>query len=64
MALDNELGKAVSAICKELGQPDSVGKRLLAWLKECSEKQLSAAEDNEHLEALRQAIAIGTEADL
>jgi hypothetical protein len=64
VALDNELVKAVNVVCKELGQPESVAKRLLAWLKECSEKQLSAAEDNEHLETLRQAIAIGTDADL
>lgn len=64
MALDSELANAVVAVCKELGQPESVAKRLLAWLKECSEKQLSAAEDNEHLETLRQAIAIGTDEDL
>jgi CxC ATPase-based modification system component len=64
MALDNELISAVNEVCKELGQPESVGKRLIAWLKECSERQLSGAEDNEHLELLRQAIAIGTEADL
>ena len=64
MALDNELVNAVHEVCKELGQPESVAKRLLAWMKECSEKQLTAAEDNQHLELLRQAIAIGSEADL
>ena len=64
MALDAELTNAVVEVCRELGQPESVGKRLLAWLRESSERQLSGAEDNEHLEMLRQAIAVVAESDL
>jgi hypothetical protein len=64
VALDSELVNAVQEVCKDIGQPEAVGKRLLAWLKEASEKQMTAAEENQHLETLRQAIAIGTEADL
>jgi hexokinase len=64
MALDPELVSAVEEVCKELEQPDKVAKRLVAWLKESSEKQLSAAQDGEHLDMLRKAIEIVTDDDL
>lgn len=63
MSLDSELVNAIAEVCREMGQPERVEKRLVAWLKECSEKQLTVAQDTEHLELLRQAIVVN-DADL
>jgi hypothetical protein len=64
MALDSALVNSIQEICREIGQPESVSKRLLAWLKESSEKQLSVSEENQYLELLRQAVVIADDDDL
>lgn len=56
MALDPELEKAVSSVVLELEQPEQLAKRLISWLRELSEQDLSAQEDNERLELVRRAI--------
>lgn len=58
MALDAEVEKAIREIATDLGQPDKVAKRLISWLKEMSEKDLSIEDDLGHLETLKQAIDI------
>lgn len=56
MALDPELEKAVNNVVTELGQQEHLAKRLISWLRELSEGELTAQEDNERLELVRRAI--------
>ena len=56
MPLDPELEKAVREVTKKLGQPEQVSKRLLAWLKDASEKALSKDDDADHLKDVFSAL--------
>ncbi len=56
MSIDKEVESAVYATVKELGQSEKVAKRLISWLLEMSEKEISTADNNEHFEFLKNAI--------
>jgi len=58
MSLDVEVEQAVYDAVDKLGQGDRLAKRFLSWLKDLSEQELSAQEDNEHLESVRRAVHV------
>jgi hypothetical protein len=58
MALDNELEEAVRSVVANSKQPPAVAQRLLAWLKELSERELGPEDQSRHLESLRRALKV------
>ena len=58
MGLDAEVEQAVYDAVDELGQEERLAKRFLSWLKDLSEQELSAQEDNDHLESVRRAVQL------
>ena len=58
MSIDVEIENAVREVAAELGQPESVAKRLIAWLEDASERDLPHADRVEHLQNLRKAIVL------
>ena len=58
MAIDKEIESAVNEVTAELGQPAAVSKRLVAWLEDESNRELSHADSIEHLQNLRNAIVL------
>jgi len=58
MPLDASVESAIEEITNDLQQSPKVSKRLVSWLRDMSERDLSANENLEHLEALKQAIQL------
>lgn len=58
MPVDPDLEEAIHEVTVALGQPERVARRLVAWLKELSERELSVQEQTEHLEALLKGIKL------
>ncbi len=58
MPIDKDVEYAVTEVVAELGQPDKVAKRLVSWLKEMSERELSVQDHYQHLETLRNGIKL------
>ena len=58
MAIDKEIESAVKKVTTELAQPTAVSKRLLAWLEDESNRELSHSDSIEHLQNLRDAIEL------
>lgn len=56
--LDGEVIKAIQEAVREAGQPDKVATRIEAWLNAMSKSELSAADEQEHLENVRAAITV------
>lgn len=56
MALDLEVEKAITQAVTELDQPKQLEKRLIAWLTDLSDRELTAEEENQHLEFARAAV--------
>ena len=56
MPLDEELIKAVYESVDGSQQPESVAKRLLAWLDALSSSDLSAEDDSRHLDKVLNAM--------
>lgn len=58
MPIDKDMENAVIEVAAELGQPDKVAKRLVSWLNEMSERDLSPQDHYQHLEMLRNGIKL------
>jgi len=58
MALDPALAGALKAATKELGQPDAVANRLLAWLTQMSDQDLSRDARGQFYDEVRQALVL------
>jgi len=58
MALDPALAGALKAATKELGQPDAVANRLLAWLTQMSDQDLSRDARGQFYDEVRQALLL------
>lgn len=58
MALDHALSSAIKAATKELGQPDAVANRLLAWLTRMSDQDLSRETRGQFYDEVRQALVL------
>jgi len=56
MPLDDELIKAVNQSVDYFQQPDSLAKRLIAWLEALSSDDLSAEDESRHLDKLLNAV--------
>lgn len=56
--LDREVVKAIQESVREAGQPDKVAKRIEAWLNAMSASELSATDEQGHLENVRAAITV------
>ena len=59
MPLDKELEDAIYSAVEEAEQPRTVGQRLVAWLKELSEVELSQDDKVRHLDNVRSVLKIG-----
>ncbi|MCL6250088.1 hypothetical protein M3P36_03355 [Altererythrobacter sp. KTW20L] len=58
MALDPALAGALKAAAKEAGQPDAVANRLLAWLTNMSDSELSRDARGQFYDDVRQAVLL------
>ncbi len=58
MGLDVEVEQAVYDAVRELGQDERLAKRFISWLKDLSEQELTAQDENEHLDLVRRAVRI------
>lgn len=56
MALDPEMELAIRDAALEQGLSEAAARRLLKWLKDMSERPLSATEEQQHLDALKSSI--------
>ena len=56
--LDHEVVKAIQESVREAGQTDKVAKRIEAWLNAMSASELSATDEQGHLENVRAAITV------
>lgn len=59
MSLDSELEDAIHSAVADAKQPSAVGQRLVAWLKELSESDLSQDDKVGYLANVRSALKIG-----
>ena len=57
MAIDAEMDAAVGEAVSELKLGAPTAKRLVSWLKDMSDRELSATEEQQHLDALKSSIA-------
>lgn len=58
MAIDVEIINAIREVADEIGQPEAVARRLIAWLEDESNRDLSHADRIDHLKNLREAIVL------
>lgn len=58
MALDPALAGALKTAAKEAGQPDAVANRLLAWLTQMSDNELSRDARGQFYDEVRQALLL------
>lgn len=56
--LDQEVIKAIKEAVIEAGQPDTVAKRIEAWLNAMSNSELSTTDEQEYLNMIRNAISV------
>jgi hypothetical protein len=56
--LDQEVIKAIKEAVTEAGQPDTVAKRIEAWLNAMSNSELSTSDEQEYLNMVRNAISV------
>ncbi len=63
MPIDPALRDAIEQAVSEQKQSPKLSKRMISWLEEMSEKELSAEEDRQHLKNVKEAVVIskGTE---
>ncbi|MDE0309704.1 MAG: hypothetical protein OXI60_07745 [Acidiferrobacterales bacterium] len=57
MNISDELIDSIYEAVESVDQPETVAKRLVAWLNEMSYRELSAEEEREYLENLKSAIS-------
>ena len=58
MPLDIAVESAIEEVVAESGQPSKVSKRMISWLQDMSERDLSNDSEMEHLDGLKEAIII------
>lgn len=63
MALDAALTEAIKSATREEGQSDAVANRLLAWLTQLSDSELSRDAKGQFYQAVLDAVQLSTEAD-
>ncbi len=63
MALDSALSEAVRTAAREAGQADAVANRLLAWLTQMSDSELSRDAKAQFYDEVRQALNLGDAQD-
>ncbi|MET0002056.1 MAG: CxC ATPase DNA modification system associated small protein [Candidatus Thiodiazotropha sp.] len=56
MPLDKEIENAIHEVASEMGQPDAIARRLIAWLEDESNREVSHVDQVDHLKNLRDAI--------
>ena len=61
--LDTALAHAITEITADFGQPRSVAQRLLAWLKQMSEAELTKDENTQFLANVCNALLVEEDAD-
>lgn len=58
MSISPEVIKAIKDAVNEEGQPEAVASRLIAWLDEMSNLELTTTQISEHLNTVRKSINI------
>ena len=58
MALDTEVIKAVKKVVDELGQPNTLAERIVAWLEQMSSSDMSKEDELKQLNLVRRAIKL------
>ena len=52
MSIDHEVENAINEIVSELKQDKKLSRKILVWLNDLSEKEISASDDIEHLKGV------------
>lgn len=63
MALDTALTEAIKTAAREEGQGDAVASRLLAWLTQLSDSEISRDSKAQFYQAVLDALALPVETD-
>jgi hypothetical protein len=64
MPIDPALSSAIEQAVSENMQSPKLSKRIISWLQEMSEKELSAEENRLHLKNVKEAVVISTGPEL
>jgi len=60
MPLDSAVESAIEEVVAQMEQSSKVSKRMISWLQDMSERDLTMDSEVEHLEALKAAISVPT----
>lgn len=60
MPLDSAVESAIEEVVAQMEQSSKVSKRMISWLQDMSERDLTMDSEVEHLEALKAAITVPT----
>lgn len=58
MPIDEEVEKAIVRAVKESGQPETLAKKIVAWFREVSERELGSEDNLQHLDAVRAEVKL------
>ena len=58
MSINDELRRGVERAIRDIGQPANLSSRLVAWLNEMSQRELSKQEHSRHLLNVRNAVDV------
>lgn len=56
LPINEELKRGIERATRDLGQPASLSQRLVAWLNEMSERELTKQDQSRHLSIVRSAV--------
>ena len=60
MTLDKALEEALEEVVCEAGQPETVARRLIAWLREMSTGEMTKEDSARRLKAARETLDLGS----
>lgn len=63
MPIDIEVQRAIEEATKQAGQSERLAKKIIAWLKDSSERELSQEEKGQFLAAVRAEISLPGEGE-
>ena len=61
MPLEPELQNAIKEVVEEMGQPDKVSARLIAWIEAMSDSEIALEDQQSFLEKVKDALEIEEE---
>lgn len=58
LPINDELKRGIERAVSELQQPSAVAQRLVAWLNEMSQRELTKTENSRYLQGVKNAIKV------